>query len=384
MNVLMVEPYMGIYGGSATVVYNLAKYLIKHDVRTTVLSLTSGKEYEGIEIILPPSHKQIPYHIRSGNFSSLLEIYQMIRILNDLIKKYIDDFDIVNTHNTPAVWATPFTKKPVIWMCNEIPDFWHTYKINKIINRIADIGRFIDKKIANKKVSDAVVADETNARRFAYRYGWQPKIIQYGIESDFFTKKVNITEKEALRHKFGIDNNSFYIVHAAMVSPSKKQMDLLEAFRRIKDRFKEVKVIFVGLYEESYYKKLIESFIREHDLKQRVIFTGHISKEELRAIYSISHMAVFPGLGQGSWLGPFEALCTGKPIIVSSALPCSDLISKQNIGIVSDELVEAITEVYNNYNRHLKRSVQGKNYVLKNITYENFGEKFLNIFKKHL
>jgi glycosyltransferase involved in cell wall biosynthesis len=165
-----------------------------------------------------------------------------------------------------------------------------------------------------------------------------------------------------------------------MISPSKNQLRTLEALQRLRQAIPEIKLIFAGYREEdNYYTKILDAYVKQNDLDRRVLFTGHISKPELQTLYHIAHLAVFTGGWQGSWLSPFEALSAQKPVIVSPTILCSSLIRRQNIGLVSDHLHEAILDIYENYPRQLKVARKGRDFVLRHLTWERFSRQFMDL-----
>jgi len=242
-------------------------------------------------------------------------------------------------------------------MCNEVPDLWHRGNTPGFVDRLLNMGRLFDRLIVRSKRPAAVVADTRCAERFEYRYGFSPEIIPYGIDGEFFSQGVS-TQKP----------DKFCVIQPSMISPSKGQLEVLEAVKRL-----DIGVVFAGYYEPQhpYTAELIQ---RAASLDAH--FTGHINKEDLRELYHTAHVAVFPGKGQGSWLGPFEALATGTPVIVSPNLSCSTIIDAHDLGIVTNNLDNALREVMRNYPRHQQQALKGKEFVLNNLTWDNFGRRF--------
>jgi 1,2-diacylglycerol 3-alpha-glucosyltransferase len=158
-----------------------------------------------------------------------------------------------------------------------------------------------------------------------------------------------------------------------MVTPCKKQSEILDTLMTLQKVIPDIKVIFAGYKDDNNnYTKQLFQFISDNSLKENVMFTGMINREQLRNFYNLADAAVFAGSGQGSWLGGFEALATGTPIIVSPQLTCSELVKRENLGIVSDNLVESIKEIYNHREDYQKQARQQKEYVRQNLTWDNF------------
>jgi len=366
MKVLIVHPQMTLYGGAELVIVRLANYLQSrgHEVSILTLSTKDRKEYEGLNFILPEENKRIYYHLR-GSLGALKDIYKIYVTLKHLCRQHADDFDVINAHNFPAIWAVPKGKK-IVWMCNEVPDLWHNRKIPRLINPLLNIGRFGDSIFARCKRPKAVVADSRMAQIFRHRYCFEPTIIPYGIDGNYSAQSQTFSR------------DGLYIIQPSMISPSKNQMAVLEAAKEL-----NAKVLFAGYREETNsYTAELDSFIAQNNVS--ATFTGHISREELQTLYHRVHVAVFTGRGQGSWLGPFEALSAGVPIVVSSNLSCSDLIRENDLGVVTDECVDltnALRDIYQNYHRYQQQALKGREFVLRSLTWDKFGAKFLEVLR---
>lgn len=370
---------MDLYGGAETVVVHLARYLEQKGFRSVILTLSSAphEEYEGLDVVTPP--EPIRYRLRSEKFSDVVEILKSACVLRSLVSRHIDNCDALNPHNFPAVWAIPPTRKRVVWLCNEIPDLWHSFRTSPVVAGLTKCGRLADKWIANRVVDEAVVSDRKNALRFSKRYGWWPDIIPYGISGSFFGEETTSKEGERIRARYGLDHDGFYVMHVGMISPSKKQLATIRAIEKLRKKIPRIKAVLVGHKENNSYALFLEEYIRKRRLDDSVIITGHLSKRDLRTLYSVCHVATFPVEGQGSWLSPFEALAAGKPIIVSPELTCSALIEDRDIGIVTACLKSALVDVYEHRERFLQKARRGQEFVLENLTWTRFCEQFVKI-----
>jgi len=362
MKVLIVHHQMALYGGAELVVVRLAHYLQEQGHKVSILAASTAQhnDYEGLDIITPP--KEVNWHLWNGTISSLREIYGVLMSLHKLCNRYANSFDVINTHNFPTTWTVP-NKKKVVWMCNEVPDLWHNEHVPVLLNQVLNTGRLIDRAIVRSKQLTAVVPDSRCAQRFRHRYGLIPKVIPYGIDGKFFSQQVD-AEK----------SSKFCIIQPSMISPSKGQLEVLDAVRSL-----DARVIFAGYYEPRHpytLKLFLDSRGRD------ITFTGHINKEGLRELYNTAHVAVFPGKGQGSWLGPFEALASGCPIIVSPNLSCSALIKQHQLGIVTFDIGSAFREIQCNYPKYQQQALRGRELVLDKLTWSNFGARMLELMEK--
>lgn len=108
-----------------------------------------------------------------------------------------------------------------------------------------------------------------------------------------------------------------YILYVGNVKPHKNLKNLIAAFDIIKNEISHDLVI-VGKKEgfitgdESMISKALER------QKDRVVFTGKVSFEDLKIYYQNASLFVFPSLYEGFGLPPLEAMASGVPVIVSN------------------------------------------------------------------
>ena len=376
MRVLIVHPQMALYGGAEVVIVKLAKYLEAHGHKASVLTLTTNKckDYDGLDIITSPfEDEQIQWRPRTGSLDTLKELYKIYSVLKSLVRERIGDYDVVNTHNFPSLWAIP-NNSNVVHQCNEIPDLWHNQQIPKLVNPLLNVGRLGDRIISNRKNAVSVVSDERMAQIFQHRYNRKPQIVPYGVDSEFWGDKSVVVNRNEKR---------FTVIVPSMVTPSKRQLEVLYAVNKLRKRFEGISALFVGYKDESsQYMILIRQYIKDNGLEDCVNFTGLVSREVLRECYKLSDVAVIAGSGQGSWLGGFEALATGTPIIVSPQLTCSTLVESERLGIVSDDFTESIKKEYLLHEHYKKQSVWQADWVKKNLTWDNYCESMTNIMEE--
>ncbi|MFH1398317.1 MAG: glycosyltransferase family 4 protein [Candidatus Omnitrophota bacterium] len=381
MKVLIVNRYMSLYGGAETLVKELASNLNRLGVRNLIVTLNISEEVarfcRGLEIVIPPNF--FPYKFRSPDLLSSLGILQEINGLRNLVKKFADDFDLINVHNFPAEWVIWGLNKPVVWMCNEIPDFYNNPAPSLALKFLRACGIGVDKFMVNRFVDTIAVADEFNAARVMQRYKRKSKIIPYGIEYDFFSESAR--ESGVIKKYDTAD--SFLLLQVGMLSPEKNQLKSIQAVEQLKDEIPNIKLILAGR-PQSPYDELLKEYIVSKNLQGYIVFTEHLNKAEVRDLYHACKVALFPVKSQGGWLAPFEALCAAKPIIVSPTMGASAIIKKESLGLVTDNFVEAIRNIYENLQEYNVIGGRGQQWVKDNLTWEKFTQRFLILFKEVL
>lgn len=113
-----------------------------------------------------------------------------------------------------------------------------------------------------------------------------------------------------------------FFLHVGVMEKRKNLGMLIEAFADLvhqKD-FQEFKLILVG--QKGPRETLddfdhLQSLVQKLNLKEKVVFPGYVSQEELTAYFQHAIAYVFPSLNEGFGLPILEAFSYGLPVIIS-------------------------------------------------------------------
>ena len=386
MKVLIVQPHMSIYGGGAeTVVIKLAKNLYQKKINTKILALSLDERFktDNPELIFIVPEKKYAHKLRSTGIWSALGLFGEIMGIAKLIIRSTKEADIINVHNFPVTWAVFLVKifgflrnKKVIWMCNELPDLWNNQNPSFLLKIILKVGIFFDRMIVNSCIDEIVVADHINLRRMKNRYGRNARVISYGIEYNVFSHG----NKMPVENKYNLQEN-FVLIQVGILSPQKNQMESVKSVLNLREEMANLKLILAGTNDNEYGNQ-VRKFVKDNNLENNVIFSGHVDKNMVGNLYAAAKVALFPVKSQGGWLSPFEALSAGKIIIVSETMGASELIKKEELGMSTDDFAGALKKVYNKYDYWQGRADRGKQWVVQNLTWEKFSDSMLEVFNK--
>ena len=134
--------------------------------------------------------------------------------------------------------------------------------------------------------------------------------------------------------------------------------------------------------EDSEYKKKLEQYILKNKLEENIKFIGMFSRrEDLCDLYKAAKIGIFPIGGQGGVLAPYEMLCAGNPIIISSDMETAQMTREHNLGIVTKEYDKALLEIYNNYEEYKKKAKIASIWIKKNLSWDIFADRMIDAFK---
>jgi glycosyltransferase involved in cell wall biosynthesis len=142
-------------------------------------------------------------------------------------------------------------------------------------------------------------------------------VIAYGIPQRILP---NSPVDASLIEKVGIVKP--YILFVGLLKPHKNVQALLRAFALLPEPLRTShQLVIAGKLDNCY--PALSHLVRELMLSERVVFTGHVTDDELCALYSGARAFVLPSLNEGYGLPVLEAMAYGVPVIVSktSSLP---------------------------------------------------------------
>ena len=371
MRVLIVNRGMYVYGGAELLIVKLANYMtnkgIENALLTTSIMPEMQKDLTGTEIIIPQLKNP---QLKKSSVSEILTLHKGVR-------DNLNNFSVINVHNYPAELSVFPYHKPVVWMCNE-PDLylWLELKLPFSLKLRRKTLLAFDKFVVRHYIKNVVVADEFNAERFKKIYNITPYIINYGIDHAFFSQGYG----EKVKERFNLYDN-FTLIQVGMLTTFKNQIESIKTIEKLRDKIPNVKLVLAG-WGEGEYIEMLQRYVHTKSLDQYVIFTGHLSRNEIRDLYHACDVALFPIKSQGGWLSPFEALCAKVPIIVSPLMTASSIIKRNRIGIVTDNFVNAVMDIYNDPEKYYSIAKNGSVWVEKNLSWDNFCEKMVVIFEE--
>ena len=370
MKVLIVHPRFTVYGGAELVIVELIKYLQSQKVKVGLLTTSSDVDplIQGFVWGLKAPIKTIVCPNRLGGIKG-----EIVALANG-VRKHAKDYDVINIHNFPATFSIPFTgKKPVVWMCNE-PELYLYAKEKQYLVPFAAM----EEGIIRGGVKKVVVADRYNRARLTGGFSIDPdkiEILPYGVDYNFWSQGKRVPHEGGLR-----------LLQVGQVSPFKNQMASLKVVDRlvnsytpiVSERIKVEQLFLVGSVADQKYKRRLEEFCNRRNLWPYVTMVRHIDREALREHYYRADYLLHPVKPQGGWLTPFDAICTGLPVIVSSRFTGYETIELNNLGYVVNKTSQAVNLIRAGVGAP---SMAGE-WVRWNLTWERYCSGMLKVFEE--
>lgn len=147
-------------------------------------------------------------------------------------------------------------------------------------------------------------------------------VVYEGVDKARFQVPDIDSRVSRVRKSYGIAGE--YVLFVGTIQPRKNLRRLIEAFARVFSRrrgFGDIKLVIAG--RPGWMFEGIYSAPRDFGVAGSVKFLGHVSDEELVALYRGAKCFVLPSLYEGFGLPVLEAMTAGVPVVTSgtSSLP---------------------------------------------------------------
>lgn len=187
-----------------------------------------------------------------------------------------------------------------------------------IFIRYPNLYSFFDRKIHLKKVqfsannADKIIAISEQTKRDIVDYlkidEAKIDVIYQGCHATFKEEKSSEFKRE-VKDKFNLPDK--FVFNVGALNERKNILSLIKAIEKL-----EVPLIIVG--GKTSYFKILENYIKEHQLENKVHFLENVSMQELSAIYQMATVFVYPSLFEGFGIPIIEALYSKTAVITST------------------------------------------------------------------
>jgi glycosyltransferase involved in cell wall biosynthesis len=153
--------------------------------------------------------------------------------------------------------------------------------------------------------------------------------------------------REILR-RLGVEDE--FVLFVGTVEPRKNLLTLVQAFdEMLRATDQRPQLVIAG--QKGWLTDKLYEYVEQSTLRDRIMFTGYLSDEDLRALYSSCRVSVYPSLYEGFGLPPLEAMACGAPVITSripvmmeTSAGAARLVAPTDVEELAAALVELLTD----------------------------------------
>jgi len=164
------------------------------------------------------------------------------------------------------------------------------------------------------------------------------RTVYSGIDP-IFTNETNDAEEGRVRRLYTLPEK--YILYVGNIEPKKNVGGLLRAYKLLKDRGVEHKLVLAG--RRTWRSEGVWRAIRDNFREGDVIVTGYIEREDLPAIYRMAEVLAFVSLYEGFGFPPLEAMACGTAVVSSARGALAETIGASAL-VAEPEDAEQIAE----------------------------------------
>ena len=165
------------------------------------------------------------------------------------------------------------------------------------------------------KVADQVIAVSEQTKKDLIDYfSIDPdkiKVVYQGVH-DIFNQKLSLEKCAQVKEKYQLPDR--YLLFVSTIDKRKNVQLILQALKERKDW--ETPLVVIG--KHTSYMAVLEAFVEENGLEEKVLFLHDVSFEDLPAVYKMAHIFIYPSYFEGFGIPIIEAQRMGVPVITST------------------------------------------------------------------
>jgi glycosyltransferase involved in cell wall biosynthesis len=363
--VLHLRSSIGFYGAES-VISEICKELVNSTYRPMVGVIKNQKN---------PHTELHEFAISNGIDSKIFECrgaldLKSIFFVRNFIKS--KKIDIIHTHgyksNFYALFATLFYSIPLVATC-------HPWIISS--NKGKRYSR-LDKILLRK--FDKIVSISEHVRQQLLNAGIPDHKITHIDNGININSYKNNDDPILVRNKYNIPDNVKVICSVGRLSKEKGHHILLDAAKRVLDRFPNTYFIFAG---EGLLLSHLKSYAKRIGIDQKVHFPGFV--KQIPKLLSAIDIFVLPSLTEGMPMALLEAMAAKKPVVSTNVGSIPQLISHDKTGLLVNpgdpiKLSYAIIDILQNENKADNLAEGGYHHVRKYYSSEQMTRKYINIY----
>ncbi|MCA1817145.1 MAG: glycosyltransferase family 4 protein [Acidobacteria bacterium] len=132
------------------------------------------------------------------------------------------------------------------------------------------------------------------------------------------------SEAGEVRHGLGVEEN--FLLFVGTVEPRKNLVTLARAYAALLRETNDAPQLVVA-GQKGWLNEELFAVVEREGLGGRMKFTGYVSDETLRALYSSCRVCVYPSLYEGFGLPPLEAMACGAAVVASRIPPLEETLA---------------------------------------------------------
>jgi glycosyltransferase involved in cell wall biosynthesis len=184
---------------------------------------------------------------------------------------------------------------------------------------------------------------------------------------------VELPAKGAFREQFNIGPDRRMVLFLGRLAPGKRPDLVLRSFAAVNPEFQDAVLVIAGPDERGSLAKL-QTLAHELGIRDRVVFTGKLTRDQVVAANNDADVFVLPSLHESFGVAVIEAMAAGCPVIVSDKVALASWVTKSEAGVVVDvdeaALIQTLRHILGNPDLRIEMGRRGREVALTRFTWE--------------
>jgi glycosyltransferase involved in cell wall biosynthesis len=194
---------------------------------------------------------------------------------------------------------------------------------------------------------------------------------------------LDITQIHSLQKELRLEN-SFVIGYTGRLVKDKGIIELIQAFKILREDYPFLKLLLVGMFEErDVLPTEMVDFIKNNS---DIIHVGYVSYESIEYYYALMDVFVLLSYREGFPTSALEASAMNLPVITTKATGCIDSIVEKETGLFVNHTIEEIVSALKYFieNESQKRvfGSAGREFVKNNFASEIIWKEIEKIYQQ--
>jgi len=297
--------------GISTYVYNLAKNLIELDKDLEIFLFSDGTFNPQYDASLNSPR------IRKVVFASSKK--EKRRWAQKFLPQQLNKYKIDLYH---ATWnnCVPFRRDcPCVLTIHDLAP----WIFRRTFRHIRKEAKYKLKHFLCTHMADLILTDSFKVKQDVSRLCWvksdKVRAVHLGIEEEF-KKEIETNRLRNILAGYKLEQKKYLIDSCGVSHYRRNSIFALEGFYQfLTQRDNQFHLVYTGQIDEKdkQYRSLIKR-INQLGLEERVIFTGWVANQELKALISGALVSIIPSLYEGFGLPILEAFASNTPVIATN------------------------------------------------------------------
>jgi glycosyltransferase involved in cell wall biosynthesis len=333
MDIALIIHELLMEGGGERQFVSLARALSLRGHAVTIYTAAYNKQACFTEIchsltIRETGRGRFPWLKRPRFLRAYLDMLRMAAVVKD-------KHEVWNPHHWPAQWAAVWLKRrlggSVVWMCNDVPDFFTNARTTSLWNPIRRATQklyYLFDHRQNRKIDMTMFLSRWAEREFCRAYETRTCVVRSGADPlKFFPGG----DRKKIRTRFGYSERDFVLLWLGIFMPHRRLEDAIVAVHRVRSRGVNVHLLMAGS-DRCYpgYVRTLKDLVQALGMTSFVSFSPKVEDREIRDFYAACDVFVFPNDQQTWGLVVLEALACGCPALVSTGAGVHEVLQDGN------------------------------------------------------